>query len=233
MTGVPGVPGATGGGGGGTSSSSSPVSLPPLLGSNPLSKMMRGNESASLWNSTLSPGWTGEEMQILRLALLRLGVGNWSRIIESGCLPGKTIAQINQQTQRMVGQQSTAEFAGLHMDVLRVGESNCRLDGPRITRKSGMIINTGDRLTTEEKRKRIEENRILYELPEEIWKAIDLPKPPPAIVRPSSFPSSIYHLHHSCSFIHSFVHSLYYHCSLVPPPVATSSQVTAGGERSC
>ena len=43
----------------------------------------------------------------------------------------------------MLGKQSTAEFAGLHMDVLKVGELNSRLEGPGITRKSGMIINTG------------------------------------------------------------------------------------------
>lgn len=160
------------------------------MGSNPLSKMFRGNESASLWNSTLSPGWTGEEMQILRLALMRLGVGNWSGIIESGCLPGKTTAQLNNQTQRMLGQQSTAEFAGLHMDVLKVGEINSRLEGPGITRKSGMIINTGDRLTTGEKRKRIEENRVLHELPEEIWRIIELPKPA-AIVNLLFLPSHV------------------------------------------
>jgi len=118
-------------------------SLPPLMGSNPLSKMLRSNESASLWNSTLSPGWSGEEMQVLRLALMKLGVGNWTGIIESGCLPGKTTSQLNNQTQRMLGKQSTAEFAGLHMDVLKVGELNSRLEGPGITRKSGMIINTG------------------------------------------------------------------------------------------
>jgi len=82
-------------------------------------------------------------MQVLRLALMKLGVGNWTGIIESGCLPGKTTSQLNNQTQRMLGKQSTAEFAGLHMDVLKVGELNSRLEGPGITRKSGMIINTG------------------------------------------------------------------------------------------
>ena len=53
-------------------------------------------------------GWTEEEVNILHKALMKFGVGNWSQIIESGCLPGKTNAQLNNQTQRMLGQQSTA-----------------------------------------------------------------------------------------------------------------------------
>ena len=47
-------------------------------------------------------------MNILHKALMKFGVGNWSQIIESDCLPGKTNAQLNNQTQRMLGQQSTA-----------------------------------------------------------------------------------------------------------------------------
>src|SRR5690349_1090229 len=39
---------------------------------------------------------------------MKFGVGNWSKIIESNCLVGKTNAQMNLQTQRMLGQQSTA-----------------------------------------------------------------------------------------------------------------------------
>src|SRR5262249_7308776 len=55
-----------------------------------------------------SPGWTEEEVEVLRNALLKFGVGNWAKIIESQCLAGKTVAQMNLQTQRMLGQQSTA-----------------------------------------------------------------------------------------------------------------------------
>lgn len=36
------------------------------------------------------------------------GIGNWAKIIESDCLPGKTNAQMNLQLQRLLGQQSTA-----------------------------------------------------------------------------------------------------------------------------
>ncbi len=39
---------------------------------------------------------------------MRFGIGQWKDIIESGCLPGKTNAQMNIQLQRMLGQQSVA-----------------------------------------------------------------------------------------------------------------------------
>lgn len=48
------------------------------------------------------------EAEVLRKALMKFGIGNWSKIIESNCLVGKTNAQMNLQTQRMLGQQSTA-----------------------------------------------------------------------------------------------------------------------------
>jgi hypothetical protein len=43
---------------------------------------------------------------VLRLALMKFGIGKWKRILESKCLPGKSIGQIYMQTQRLVGQQS-------------------------------------------------------------------------------------------------------------------------------
>jgi len=139
------------------------------------------NESASLWNYTLAPGkqrwlslfdlrrsesgycagWTNEEVDVLRKALLKFGVGNWTAVIESGCLPGKTTVQINIQTQRMLGQQSTAEFAGLHLDVTTIGQKNSLRQGQDIKRKGGVIVNMGDKLQRDEIRRRIEENRIL------------------------------------------------------------------------
>ncbi len=53
-------------------------------------------------------GWSREECDILRKALMKYGIGNWAQIIGSNCLPGKTNAQMNLQLQRMLGQQSTA-----------------------------------------------------------------------------------------------------------------------------
>jgi hypothetical protein len=49
---------------------------------------------------------------MLRKAVLKFGVGNWKEVLSCGCLPGKTNAQLNLQLQRMLGQQSTAEFQG-------------------------------------------------------------------------------------------------------------------------
>ncbi|CAG8579074.1 1311_t:CDS:2 [Ambispora gerdemannii] len=139
--------------------------------------VLRSNDSASLWNCTLSPGWSEEENEIFRKALMKFGIGNWAKIIESECLPGKTNAQMNLQLQRMLGQQSTAEFGGLHIDPLVIGEKNAKIQGPHIKRKNNCIVNTGGRPLREEIKARIAKNKELYEEPEEVWSKIELPKP--------------------------------------------------------
>ncbi|KAK3841040.1 MAG: hypothetical protein J3R72DRAFT_446393 [Linnemannia gamsii] len=139
--------------------------------------ILRSNDSASLWNYTVAPGWSLNEAEVLRKALMKFGVGNWSKIIESNCLVGKTNAQMNLQTQRMLGQQSTAEFAGLHIDPRVIGQKNSLVQGDHIRRKNGCIVNTGAKLSRDEIRRRVTENRELYELTEEEWMAIELPLP--------------------------------------------------------
>ncbi|KAG0300277.1 hypothetical protein BGZ98_009310 [Dissophora globulifera] len=139
--------------------------------------ILRSNDSASLWNYTVAPGWSMKEAEVLRKALMKFGVGNWSKIIESNCLVGKTNAQMNLQTQRMLGQQSTAEFAGLHIDPRVIGQKNSLIQGEHIRRKNGCIVNTGAKLSREEIRRRVTENREQYELPEEEWTTIELPLP--------------------------------------------------------
>ncbi|KAF9209292.1 hypothetical protein BGZ49_005356 [Haplosporangium sp. Z 27] len=139
--------------------------------------ILRSNDSASLWNYTVAPGWSMQEAEILRKALMKFGVGNWSKIIESNCLVGKTNAQMNLQTQRMLGQQSTAEFAGLHIDPRVIGQKNSLIQGEHIRRKNGCIVNTGAKISREEIRRRIAENKEQYELTEEEWSAIELPLP--------------------------------------------------------
>lgn len=136
------------------------------------------------------------EAEVLRKALMRFGIGNWSKIIESNCLVGKTNAQMNLQTQRMLGQQSTAgkrrrdlyfatvalsfylpihrfvvcfcccffptlEFAGLHIDPRVIGQKNSLIQGEHIRRKNGCIVNTGAKLSREEIRRRVTENKEL------------------------------------------------------------------------
>ncbi|KAF9189478.1 hypothetical protein BGZ51_009514 [Haplosporangium sp. Z 767] len=139
--------------------------------------ILRSNDSASLWNYTVAPGWSMNEAEILRKALMKFGIGNWSKIIESNCLVGKTNAQMNLQTQRMLGQQSTAEFAGLHIDPRVIGQKNSLIQGDHIRRKNGCIVNTGAKLSREEIRRRVAENKEQYELTEEEWGAIELPLP--------------------------------------------------------
>lgn len=60
------------------------------------------------WNCTPAPGWTREEVQVLKLCLMKYGVGHWQHIHSTGLLPGKLIGQLNGQTQRLLGQQSLA-----------------------------------------------------------------------------------------------------------------------------
>eukprot|EP01017_Pseudomicrothorax_dubius_P049554 TRINITY_DN9229_c0_g3_i1.p1 TRINITY_DN9229_c0_g3~~TRINITY_DN9229_c0_g3_i1.p1 ORF type:complete len:213 (-),score=38.03 TRINITY_DN9229_c0_g3_i1:23-661(-) len=131
-------------------------------------------ESKSLWNYTLSPGWTQEEVQVLKKALQRFGVGRWKKIINSRCLPGKTIGQIYMQTQRLLGQQSLGEFMGLHLDLESVFRDNMSKRG--VLRKNNCIINTGDNPTREERMRRIEENRKRYGLDIETIRSIRLPR---------------------------------------------------------
>lgn len=65
-------------------------------------------DAASLWNFSPSPGWTKDEVLVLKAALAKFGIGRWVQIMDSGLLPGKLIQQLNGQTQRLLGQQSLA-----------------------------------------------------------------------------------------------------------------------------
>jgi len=47
-------------------------------------------------------------------------------LLRSGCLPSKTISQMNLQTQRLLGQQSLAEFMGLHVYLDKVFLDNAK-----------------------------------------------------------------------------------------------------------
>lgn len=138
--------------------------------------IIRSNDSPSLWNLTLSPGWTDQESEALRLAVIKFGIGNWSKIRESQVLPYKTNAQLNLQLQRLLGQQSTAEFAGLHIDPKVIGEKNAKIQGPDIKRKNNCIVNTGNKLTREELRIKVLHNKEHFEVPESEWSIISLPK---------------------------------------------------------
>ena len=59
--------------------------------------------SRTLWNCALSPGWTMQELEILKVSLMKHGIGTWSKIVESDCLPTKNISQMQIQTCRLLG----------------------------------------------------------------------------------------------------------------------------------
>ena len=127
---------------------------------------------ACRWNFTPSPGWSKEEVQILKLCLMSFGIGKWVQILDTGLLPGKMIQQLSGQTQRLLGQQAlaggamhpssqmtpawplcpilprvascTAAFNGLQLDIDRVRADNDARTGVR--RKAGLIIHTGGEL---------------------------------------------------------------------------------------
>jgi hypothetical protein len=61
---------------------------------------------------------------VLKLALMKFGVGKWTRIEKSKVLPTKSIQQCYLQTQRLMGQQSLAGFMGLHVNIDKILEDN-------------------------------------------------------------------------------------------------------------
>eukprot|EP00347_Sterkiella_histriomuscorum_P017240 403350146 len=131
-------------------------------------------ESKSLWNYALSPGWTPQEVDVLKIALMKFGIGKWTIIDKSGILPTKTIQQCYLQTQRILGQQSLAEFMGLHVDIDKIALDNRRKNG---IRKMGFLVNQGGKLTPEEKAHYQEINRQKYGLSPEEVETIKLPPP--------------------------------------------------------
>ena len=100
------------------------------------------------------------------------------QIVDSGVLPGKQIQQLNGQTQRLLGQQSLAEFTRLKVDVDRIRADNNAKQGPEIYRKNGLITNQGGKLKPEALAALREANIAKYGLSDEQVTAIVLPDPP-------------------------------------------------------
>ena len=114
-------------------------------------------------------------MTTFRLCLMKFGLGRWTDIVASGALPGKTVGQLNNQMQRMIGQQSTKEFQGLHVDPQKVFAVNKEKDG--LARKNGCIINTGENPTREKVKVKREENIARFGLSQEDIDALVIPLP--------------------------------------------------------
>ncbi len=109
-----------------------------------LSKQGEFMDDISRWNISVQPGWTEQESTILKYALQVFGVGRWKQIEAAKVLPSKNIQQMYLQTQRMIGQQSLAEFMRLHLDIDRIAEKNRNTAG---VRKMGFLVNQDDKLT--------------------------------------------------------------------------------------
>ena len=125
----------------------------------------------------MQPGWTKEENQILKLALMYHGVGRWKEIEKGKYLPSKMIQQMYLQTQRMIGQQSLAEFMGLKLDLDRIALKNKNTVG---VRKMGFLVNQGDKLTKERRMELQKRNQEEYGLSDDQLAEIRLQLPAPS-----------------------------------------------------
>lgn len=68
------------------------------------------------------------------------------------------------------------EFMGLSVDLEKVFKNNIDKSGPNVIRKNNFLINTGDNLTLEERKRKIEENRKLYGLSKAQIRNFKIPK---------------------------------------------------------
>lgn len=139
-----------------------------------MSRKIDHNQSKSLWNYTLSPGWKESEVTVLKMALMKFGVGKWKKIVKSNCLPGKSVGQIYMQTQRLLGQQSLGEFMGINVDADKVFGVNKKKKN--VLRKNNFIVNNNDNLTKEEKKVLVEKNKIMFGVGAEQISKIVLPR---------------------------------------------------------
>ena len=77
-------------------------------------------------------------------------------------MPNKAISQCYLMTQRMIGQQSLAEFMGLHVDIDAILLDNRAKQN--VCRKGGLVINDGDNPTKKEINLKRERNKQKYGL---------------------------------------------------------------------
>lgn len=107
---------------------------------------------------------------------MKFGVGRWRAIEKSECLSTKTIGQMYLQAQRLVGQQSLAEFMGLHLDLEQIWLKNASKQGPDVIRKYGCIINTGDNMSKALVKKLRDQNKKRFGLSSSFVNNLELPR---------------------------------------------------------
>jgi hypothetical protein len=83
-----------------------------------------------------SIGFTADELDILKVCLMHFGIGKWGLILDTGLLPGKNVAQLSGQTQRLLGEQSLAAYTNQRLNVDRICADNALRSG---LRKAGLL----------------------------------------------------------------------------------------------
>ena len=89
------------------------------------------------------------------------------------CLPGKTPSQLSSKTQRLLGQQSLAEYMHLNLDIDKVAKFNNQKTD--VKRKSNCIVNTGKNMSPEELAVLREFNKEKFGLSAEFVKELKIP----------------------------------------------------------
>lgn len=137
-----------------------------------LQTQQKSGQSSSLWNVSMQAGWSPMEIKLLKVGVMKYGVGKWTEFYQSQVIPTKDIGSCYLQLQRIMGQQSLAEFMGLKVDIDAVYEMNKKRTGKR---KNGCLVNEGDKLTQEIKRELIKLNQDKYGLPQAYIDQLKLP----------------------------------------------------------
>ena len=105
---------------------------------------------------------------------MKCGIGRWKKIMNSECLPGKTPSQLSSQTQRLLGQQSLAEYMHLHLDIDKVAKFNHQKTD--VKRKSNCIVNQGKNMSPDELAVLREFNREKFGLSQEFIENLQIPQ---------------------------------------------------------
>eukprot|EP00924_Labyrinthula_sp_SR-Ha-C_P013282 snap_masked-scaffold_45-processed-gene-1.15-mRNA-1 protein AED:0.65 eAED:0.65 QI:0/0/0/0.4/1/1/5/0/920 len=98
---------------------------------------------------TQSKGWTDYEDYLLKRLIRGYGFGQWEKILNSNCLPGKTRSQIINRSRVLVGSQAIFLYHGLKIDLDIIKRENDRKVSPR---KNGLLYNNEKHLSTEERK---------------------------------------------------------------------------------
>lgn len=83
------------------------------------------------------------------------------------------------QTQRLLGQQSLAEFMGLHLDLERIyarNQERQKAKDGQFQVKGGLLVNTGDNYTKKEVQRKKEENIKKFGLSVDYYMHLKPPK---------------------------------------------------------